>query len=333
MKKRFVTLVLAGVIALSLGACGTSSGASGNSAKEAGNNQISESSGEKMEIAFVCPITAGDTNWNNAFAGMQDACKEVGYSVQMVGPASLDLEQWVKDMDSAIASGYDMLITTAVSDVIVPTISKAVSGGIPVCLIDTDSEESGRFAYVGLDNYQLGIALADQVAELAEGAEIKVCFEGMSLTGSNFIDRMDGFKDTIAEEYSNIEVVTEQEAADASTAADVTGQVMNGFPEVNCFVGLDGTAPKGIAQSLLEKGVEDSYYSVALSIDHQVLDYIRDGGIDAGVGLDYYTQGYQAVMNCYAQANGDAFEEVIIPDAIPVYSENADEYAKSVGLE
>lgn len=327
MAKKVLAGLLAGIMAVSMVACGTSSNSENSDAQEV------SSSAEGKEVAFVCPITAGDTNWNNALAGMQDACEEVGYDVNMVGPASLDLEQWVKDMDSAIASGYDMLITTAVVDVIVPGIQKAIESDIPVCLIDTDSEDSGRFSYVGLDNYQLGIELADQVAELSDGAEVKVCFMGMDLTGTNFIDRMNGFKDAIADNYPNIEVVTEQSAADAAAAADITGQVMNGFPEINCFVGLDGTVPKGIAQTLLEKGVQDDYYSVALSIDQQVLDYIRKGGIDAGVGLDYYTMGYQAIMNCYAYENSEDFEEVIIPEAVPVYADTADEYAESVGLE
>lgn len=328
MKKRALALLLIGILALSAAACGSSGSSPDSPSSSSGGTPEAES----LEVAFVCPITAGDTNWNNALAGMQAACEEIGYTVNMVGPASLDLEQWVKDMDSAIASGYDLIVTTAVVDVIVSGIEKAVSSGIPVCLIDTDNEDCGRFSYVGLDNYELGCALAEQTAELS-GGSASVCLMGMDITGTNYIDRINGFEDTIAEKYPDIKVVTVQNAADAVTAADVTGQVMTGFPEVNCFVGMDGTVPKGIAQALTEKGVTDEYYSLALSIDQQVLDYIRDGGIDKGIGLDYFTMGYQAVMNAYAYVRGDSFEEVTIPDTVPVDAASADEYAESIGLE
>lgn len=333
MKRKALALLVIGAIGTSMTACGSSESSSASSQeKTPSSSSETEQTDEALEVAFVCPITAGDTNWNNALAGMEAACKEVGYTVNMVGPASLDLEQWVKDMDSAIASGYDLIVTTAVVDVITAGIEKAISSDIPVCLIDTDNEDCGRFSYVGLDNYQLGCALAEQTAELSNGSA-KVCMIGMDITGTNYIDRISGFEDTIAEKYPDIEVVTVQNAADAVTAADVTSQVMTGFPEVNCFVGLDGTVPKGIAQTLTEKGAADQYYSLALSIDQQVLDYIRNGGIDKGIGLDYYTMGYQAILNAHAYVNGEAFEEITIPDTVPVDAASADEYAESIGLE
>lgn len=333
MKEKMLALLLTGTLTVSMAACGSSDSPSESSgASDSLSSSGKAAAGEGLEAAFVCPITAGDTNWNNALAGMQAACEEVGYSVNMVGPASLDLEQWVKDMDSAVASGYDLIITTAVVDVIVSGIEKAVSKGIPVCLIDTDNEECGRFSYVGLDNYELGCALAEQTADLSGGSS-KVCLMGMDITGTNYIDRINGFEDTIAEKYPDIEVVTVQNAPDAVTAADVTSQVITGFPEVNCFVGMDGTVPKGIAQTLTEKGLTDKYYSLALSIDQQVLDYIRDGGIDKGIGLDYYTMGYQAIMNAHAYINGEDYEEITIPDTVPVDADSADEYAESIGLE
>ena len=43
--------------------------------------------------------------------------------------------------------------------------------------------------------------------------------------------------------------------------------------------------------------------------------------------------GYQAVMNAYAYVRGDSFEEVTIPDTVPVDAASADEYAESIGLE
>lgn len=333
MKKKVLAVLLAGAMVFAMAGCGSSSGgeitSNGDTSKE--SNETADATGESKEIAFVCPICAGDPNWNSAMAGMEKACEETGYTVNMVGPAQLDAEQWVKDMDTAISTGYDMIITTGAMDVIRPGVDKAIESDIPVCLIDTDIPDSDRFSYIGLDNYELGCALADMVADITDG-EAGVCLMGMDMTQTVFLDRIEGFEETIAEKYPDIEVVTVQSAADAVAAADVTGQVINGFQEVNCFVGMDGTVPKGIAQTLTEKEATEDYTSIALSVDQQILDYIRSGGLDGGVGLDFYTMGYQAVLNCQAYANGGEYEEVTIPASVPVLPDGADDYAASVGL-
>ncbi|WP_411336785.1 sugar ABC transporter substrate-binding protein [Ruminococcus gauvreauii] len=318
MKRRVLEILMMSCIALSLIGCGKSDG-----------DTLQDS--KTKEIAFVCPISAGDPNWNNAIAGMEKACEEIGYSVNMVGPAQLDLEQWVKDMDTAISSGYDMIITTGASDVIESGVNRAVDSNIPVCLIDTDLPDSKRFSYIGLDNYQLGCGMADQVAELT-GEKGTICLMGMDMTATVFVQRIQGFEDTLKEKYPDMKVATVQSAADAAAAADITGQVINGFPEVDSFVGMDGTVPKGIAQTLTERGVTDEYTATALSIDQQILDYIKDEGLDGGLGLDFYTMGYQAVYNCKAYSDDKNYEEITIPETLPVTKDNTAEFAESAGL-
>lgn len=326
MKKKVLSVLVAVCMMSAITGCGSSSGG------EASKEDTGAQSEEAKEIAFVCPISAGDPNWNNAIAGMEKACSEVGYSVNMVGPAQLDLEQWVKDLDTAISSGYDLIITTGASDVIETGVNRAVDEDIPVCLIDTDLPDSKRFSYIGLDNYELGCGLAEQIAEMT-GGKATVCLMGMDMTAAVFVQRIEGFEDTIKEKYPDITVATVQSAADAAAAADITGQVINGFPEVDCFVGMDGTVPKGIAQTLTERGVTGDYTATALSIDQQILDYIKAGGLDGGLGLDFYTMGYQAVYNCQAYAKGEDYEEITIPETVPVTKDNTAEFAESVGLE
>lgn len=77
MKRKALALLVIGAIGISMTACGSSESSSGSSQeKPPSSSSETEQTDEALEVAFVCPITAGDTNWNNALAGMKPPARK-----------------------------------------------------------------------------------------------------------------------------------------------------------------------------------------------------------------------------------------------------------------
>ena len=164
------------------------------------------------------------------------------YKVEIVYTASVksDIAEQSAVMEDVIAKGVDA-IGVSCND---PTgcedpIKKAQDAGIEVMTWDSDSPKSGRFTYLGVDNYEGGKAAAQLlVATMGEKGNVAL------LTGVpgafNLEERIRGFKDGI-KDYPGIEIVkTAACNDDINTGVQVVEETMQAMPDLNgwFFVGV-----------------------------------------------------------------------------------------------
>jgi ribose transport system substrate-binding protein len=160
--------------------------------------------------------------------------------VDYVGSVASDMAEQARVVEDVIAKGVDA-IGISCND---PTgcedpIKKALDAGVEVMTWDSDSPDSGRFTYLGVDNYEGGKAAADLLIK-AMGETGKVAL----LTGVpgafNLEERIRGFKDGI-KDYPGIEIVTTVACNDdINTGVQVVEETMQVNPDLNgwFFVGL-----------------------------------------------------------------------------------------------
>jgi ribose transport system substrate-binding protein len=106
-----------------------------------------------------------------AHTGALRAAKQLG-NVEIVwdGPPKDDPAQQAQIVDSMVAQGVDaILITCANPDILKRPIDKACDAGIPVITFDSDSPDSKRVAYYGVNDNKLGERLGDDIARLLNG--------------------------------------------------------------------------------------------------------------------------------------------------------------------
>lgn len=284
-----------------------------------------------LRFTFVCPIPSGDEYWNAAYAGMQSAAAELGnVDVSLDGPKQIS-EGVVRTFDTAVAAQVDGIISTGTRKDIAERINTAAESGIPVALIDTDAPESERVCYIGLDNYQLGVEGGNFIAERT-GGDARIAVIRLSETAQNFIDRECGLEAVIGS-YPDMEIVTARTAQNALAASEEVYWILDQYPEVDTVFCIDGTTPKGAAQALKELNAEDRILCLGLSDDQEIVERIRDGSLDATIGLQPYEMGYRAVKNLVNHIEGVSPEETVIPDIILVTLDNIEEFIKLKGYQ
>lgn len=115
-------------------------------------------------------------------------------------------EQQIKDVEDLLVSGIDLLIISPnESKPLTPIVQKVFQKGIPVIIIDRNIEANDYTAFIGADNFEIGVAAGKYAVNLLKGkGEI---IEIWGLKGSSpAIERHRGFVQEISK-YPEIEIV------------------------------------------------------------------------------------------------------------------------------
>jgi len=224
--------------------------------------------------------------------------------VEIVYTASVksDIAEQTAVMEDVIAKGVDA-IGVSCND---PTgcedpIKKAQDAGIEVMTWDSDSPDSGRFTYLGVDNYEGGKAAADLlIASMGEKGKVAL------LTGVpgafNLEERIRGFKDGI-KDYPGIEIVkTVACNDDINTGVQVVEETMQAMPDLDgwFFVGVWPLFAEAGSMKLWEEAAKaGTVKTVAFDTLPMELEYVKDGRIVGLVGQKYWGWGYDTVQMIY----------------------------------
>lgn len=226
----------------------------------------------------------------------------VQVKVLYVGSVSSDTAEQVRVIEDIIARQVDAIAISCNDPVAcVDPINKAVAVGIPVMTWDSDSPQSQRFTYLGIDNYQAGQAAADLLVR-AMGQQGQVAI----LTGvpgaHNLDERIRGFKDDIAP-YPDIQVVaTVISNDDINLGVQVVEETMQTHPDLDgwCFVGMwPLVADRGSMPLWEEAALHGNMKTVAFDTLPVELKLLRDGYLSGLVGQKYWGWGYDTVQIVY----------------------------------
>jgi ribose transport system substrate-binding protein len=256
-----------------------------------------------------------------------------GVDVIYTGSVASDAAEQVRVMEDIIAKGVDGIgisvnDPTALEDVI----NKAMDAGIPVMCWDSDSPDSKRFTYLGVDNYEGGKAAADLLVR-SMGKEGKVAL----LTGVpgalNLEERIRGFKDGV-KEYAGIEVVATVACYDdINKGVEVVEEAMLANPDLNgwFFVGLWPLFAETGSMPLWEKAAKSgAAKTVAFDTLPVELEYMKGGYLVGLVGQKYWGWGYDTIQMLYDRvAKGKQFEDWVDSGMDIVTVKNVDAMAEA----
>jgi ribose transport system substrate-binding protein len=226
----------------------------------------------------------------------------VQVKVLYVGSVSSDAAEQVQVIEEAIASKVDAIAVSCNDPIVcIDPINKAVAAGIPVMTWDSDSPQSRRFTYLGIDNLEAGQAAGDLLVR-AMGPQGKVAI----LTGvpgaHNLEERIRGFKDGIAD-YAGIEVVgTVISNDDINLGVQVVEETMQAHPDLDgwFFVGMwPLVADRGSMPLWEEAAMRGEIKTVAFDTLPVELELLRDGYVSGLVGQKYWGWGYDTVQIVY----------------------------------
>jgi ribose transport system substrate-binding protein len=222
--------------------------------------------------------------------------------IQYVASVASDIAEQARVVEDVIAKGVTAIgISCNEPSGCVAPIKKAIDAGVPVMTWDSDSPNSGRFTYLGVDNYEGGKAAADLLVK-AMGKKGKVAL----LTGVpgafNLEERIRGFKDGV-KKYPDIQIVkTVACNDDINLGVQVVEETMQAAPDLNgwFFVGLWPLFANRGSMPLWEAGAKSGKTkTVCFDTLPVELQYMKDGFLVGLVGQKYWGWGYDTVQMIY----------------------------------
>ncbi len=255
------------------------------------------------------------------------------YEVEIMYTASVasDPAEQARVMEDVIAAGVDAIgVSCNDPTACVDPINKAIEAGIPVMTWDSDSPDSGRFTYLGLDNYEGGIAAAELMKQaLPDGSKVAL------LTGVpgafNLEERIRGFTDGV--EGTNIEIVTTVACDDdISKGVQVVEETMQANPDLDgwFFVGMWPLFAERGSMPLWEEAAQSGQLkTVAFDTLPVELEFLKDGYLYGLVGQKYWGWGYDTTQMVYDTiVNGATFDsftnsgmDIVGPNNVDVMAE------------
>lgn len=253
----------------------------------------SESYHQKEERYVFISTNVNLPYWQEAEAGFQDAAKWLGVKAEFAGPEKFSPEDELAAFKKAVSENPSgILISAARRDLFKDAIDSAVSAGIPVICIDSDSPSSKRVMFIGTDNYRAGTESAKRMGDLLKGQGRVVI---VSIPGQfNLDERVRGVTDGL-KKYPGIKIAeTIDDKGDPRSANDQISALLakNAKEKVDGIICLEASGGSGAAEALHRLDQTGKVPIVAFDKDPETLDFVEKGVIAATIAQKPYVMSY-----------------------------------------
>jgi len=299
------------------------------------NNASNSQKDFKNHYVFIMQNTQ-EPFWQSVKQGAEKAADDLGVAVEVLGPSVTNVEEEENFLRIAIASDVDGIIThVPEQDTFKTLINTAADFDIPLVTAITDAEYSNKDAYIGVDNYQLGIesgkAVVDAIGKKGNIALIVGSNEGYRLDPLQY-QQIKGFNEFL-KNYNDILIIREQYSTNGIiSAAQITRNILTTYNSVDAIVCTTPMEALGAAQVLIEQKKQNVVKIIAHEENLQILKYIKNEVIYGTVTSNPFQIGYNCVKSLddiknkrELQNNTDSNIEVITKENIESYIKRKNE--------
>ena len=349
MKKRILAVAVAGLMAMSLAACGGSSGSGSSEAdkttaaaadsSQADASKTDGASGKKINV-----IAKGFQHqfWKAVEKGAMQAGSELGAEVTFQGPDNESaIAQQIEYLDAAIAQKPAAICFAALdTQASLGSIQTAMDAGIPIIGFDSgvpDAPAGAIKANASTNNLEAGKLAADETYKLIkdkiDGASgtVRIGVVAQESNSQSIVERTKGFVEEMKKNIGEDKVSVEghdslkAEKAGAPVVIDVgipaevkdadAAAVASAILEKSDLIAIYGSnefAANAIitANEGLDKIGEGKVVAVGFDAGKKQLQAIKDGLFAGSVTQDPVQIGYKAVELAVKAANGESVSDV-----------------------
>ena len=271
---------------------------------------------ESKTIVFI-PKSTSATFYLFLVKGAQDKAKELGYTIDYVGPATeADVAAQVDFVRTIIRKKPAGILLAALdSKALIPPVEEAMKAGVPVVMVDSGIDGDAPVASVITDQYKGGYMAGQEMARLL-GEKGLVADHGIQ-AGSVSAGRSKGFQEAIATFPKMKALPTMWTDADTTKSLNISTDELTGHPDLaGIFNGC--AASVGDAQAVKAKGKAKKVKIVAFDPSPEVLPLFEDGTISAIISQDPYQMGYQGVaaIDAFIKKQAIANKNVLLPPVL-----------------
>lgn len=332
MKSGAALAAVAGILAISLSACG------GGAAKE--TSGATDQSGDATAAAEpaagdldICYITAAESHGyaTPANEALMAAAKEQGVNVTMLSQ-DFDVQTGTEQMTTCIGRNPDGIVLWPLDpQAYLPGILAANNAGIPVVLINTpmgDEAEELIGSFTGPDVYQEGELAADAMNDfLTDGGKV-VVIAGQAGNATSE-GRVSGFEDRLKELNADIEILQVVNADfDQQKSLIASRDLITRFgEEIQGVYAGDDMMARGFIDAWKEAGLGVDKIPAIIGTNGQAdaFESIESGEMYATIYQSPIEDGKLALETIVKLANGETVEKRLPIPLTVITSENVND--------
>jgi ribose transport system substrate-binding protein len=246
---------------------------------------------DNSERYILVTVNSDLPYWQTAASGLAKAAAQYGVKMDVRGPKTYDPQGEVEEFRNTFSlKPAGLLVSVADQALMQPAIDDAIRAGIPVITIDSDAPQSKRLYFIGTNNMQAGVLGGKRVVEKLHGKGNVVFY---TMPQPNLEERLKGYKD-VFEDHPGIKIVDVfNMKGDSGNAFDRTVHYLEDKTagKVDAFICLEDSAGRDVAEALMRHNAVDRLV-IAMDVDEQTLNLIKQGRIDATIAEKPFTMAY-----------------------------------------
>lgn len=269
--------------------------------------------------------------WTSVKRGMDaavaDLNEKLGYKgedkikLTFEGPSDeTDVEDQINIIDAVLGENPDVLCLSAIDmDSCQAQLEAAEENGIPVIVLDSGVKTGNVNATCVVDNYQAGVQAAVKLADTIGGSG-KIAVMTHVESAQNCQEREQGFTETIAEKYPDIEIVNISHQNEETSVSEMAESVLKLFPDVKGYFCTNENVSGDVLDAISASGKEVAV--VGIDEGKKQKDAIKSGKEVGVLVQNAYGMGYATVVAAARAALGLENDESINPGMEWIDSEN-----------
>ena len=282
---------------------------------------------EPLTFAFIG--FANNSYWDLIYEGVYAAqanLAEHNVTVEIINLGSdITAEAINNALETCQAQAYDGIVLTCFVSGCENYINACVESGCEVAIIGGDAGECERFCYIGQDNAEAGLTVAQEIdAQLGgeEGAEFAVITSLFSMT--NIEEKRNTCIEYLEDKgYVCVGSYEAHDSADETYA--ITEQLLTANPNLKaiyCTAGGTYGAPRAVA----DNGATGNVFVIGHDETEENLQYVRTGELTV-IGQNPTGYAYDAFIYLYNKvvADQDPEEEVMASLSMIINQDNVEE--------
>lgn len=251
--------------------------------------------------------------WQAIHAGAASAGREYGVEILWNAPPDeTDFARQIQIVESMVARRVDALAVAPVErQALVQPVQKAVRAGIPVTIYDSGLDFTRYVSFVATNNYQAGEMAARKLAELLHGKGKVIALRHMPGSASS-MEREQAFDAVLGREFPDVRIVGSQYGmSDRAKVLAAAENLLTAHPDLDGAFASAESSSVGAALALKARGLAGKVRFVAFDASPDLVEFLRNGTVDALVAQVPFRIGYEAVHTLVERLRGHTVPKLI----------------------
>lgn len=212
---------------------------------------------------------------------------------------SYDADRMLATIDQMLERGvHGLALTPGNSPAIHEKMCQVIQEGVPIVTLNSDAPDTGRLAYVGLDNYRAGRAAAGLMSlTLRDGGTI------LPLSGytenTSHTQRMKGFFDAVEHEFPKLRLLDLKHCYDVDAIAEkIVDNTLKSHPDL-AGIYISGNGQTGVCRALRRFQKAGKVCVLCFDLTQGNVAELEKGSLDFILDQNAGEQGYRPAILLY----------------------------------